>query len=237
MMRERLRQIARLEKKLKPDIERTQRLKSQEQFIACMAASYAANVAFIVRYGAPRIDEPLWRACKRVENSEAWDKYCEMFPRTLRQVDYRFGKGVFATQSIRHGLIRFFPGSDERDKLNRIFEIAPPWLIWFTGADDAARMIGVRVPDLSAVSCFQRRPISSDVYPEQRYVLPEGKFEQLPWPDGVIRAPEARVRIVDKTKWPMLLPKERIDHLREETLEVVNASDRRATVRAIMARR
>ena len=79
MMRDRLRQIERLEKKLKPDIERTQRLKSQEQFIEFLAATYAATVAFIVRYGAPRIEEPLWRACKRVENSEAWDKCCEMF--------------------------------------------------------------------------------------------------------------------------------------------------------------
>jgi len=235
-MRQRLRQIARLENKLKPDIERMQKLESRQKFIAFLAAAYAATVAFIVRYGAPQIEEPLSQACKRVENSETWHKCCDMFPITLRRVDYRFGKIFFETLPIRHGLIRFFPGRDERDKLNRIFEIAPPWLIWFTGADDAARMLGVRVPDLSAVRCFQRPPINADGYPEQRYVLPEGKFEQLAWPDGVVRVPEARVRIVDRSQWPMLLPKERIEHLREETLEVSHASDRLATMRAIMAR-
>lgn len=240
MSARRIRQLIRLEEKLQPDIRRAARRKAKEHFELYMAAGHSAIIAFLTRYGAPRIEEPLWRACKRVENSEAWGECCQMFPVASEQIGYRFRPYrnlLELLMPLRHGLIRFFPGRDERDKISRVFEIAPPWLLWFTYADHSARKLGVRLPDLSSVTYFQRRKICSDEYPENKYIIPEGTVERRPWPDGVIREPVARVKIVDRADWPILLPKERIEHLREETLEVFHASDPLAAMRAIWARK
>ena len=32
-------------------------------------------------------------------------------------------------------MISNFPGTDEKEKLNTVFVLAPPWLVWFTFGD------------------------------------------------------------------------------------------------------
>ena len=58
-----------MEKQSQVDIKRAQKREAREDFELFLAATYAAIIAFLTRYGAPRIEEPLWRACKRVEKS------------------------------------------------------------------------------------------------------------------------------------------------------------------------
>jgi hypothetical protein len=43
------------------------------------AANHAAVLAFLIRYGNPRIDEPLSRACERCAYSAAWKDCCDEF--------------------------------------------------------------------------------------------------------------------------------------------------------------
>jgi hypothetical protein len=71
-----------------------------------------------------------------------------------------------------------FPELTNGRKFELIFRSTPPWLLWFTYVDAAAHVLGIKVPDLSNVSCFMR---------DERNALdiPKGPFECRPWPDGV----------------------------------------------------
>jgi hypothetical protein len=89
---------------------------------------------------------------------------------------------------LRHILLATFPGADEKDKLNRVFESAPPWLIWFTFADYTAKLLDLNLPDLSSVSGFER---SKKIF-HGWWALPESAFECRPWPDGLDGEPLAR---------------------------------------------
>jgi hypothetical protein len=40
-----------------------------------------------------------------------------------------------------------------------IFKTAPPWLLWFTYGDVNARILGIKLPDLSTVNRFIRKRI------------------------------------------------------------------------------
>jgi hypothetical protein len=69
-----------------------------------------------------------------------------------------------------------FPPTKQRNECG--FEIAPPWLLWFTYGDVFARILGVKLPDLSSVNRFARGEF-------HLFELPDGPFECLPLPDGV----------------------------------------------------
>lgn len=81
-----------------------------------------------------------------------------------------------------------FPGLDERQKLDRVFAAAPPWLLWFTFADYTAALLGLTLPDLSDVSQFMRSKQNFDLW----WGLPRGEFEEAPWPYGMECVPLAR---------------------------------------------
>lgn len=208
------RQIARLEQRMKPVIARVQQLKRNERLDLVAAAGHAATLAFIIRYGTPQIGEPLSRAFERVEDSEAWKECCRSFPTALGWARYKFrAVSLGASEmAIRHEVIRSFKGKDERDKLSRVFESAPPWFIWFTFADHTARKLGLRLPNLSEVTCFQRScPHEKNAYRGDRYRIPEGAFKQHPWPEGVVHDAPARAMVFDLT-WPILLPKDMVEN-------------------------
>ena len=71
------------------------------------------------------------------------------------------------------------PGANITDKLNAIFEIAPPWLIWFTYGDVNGRILGLKLPELSSVNRFARGEFNA------HRGLPKGPFECHPLPPGV----------------------------------------------------
>jgi hypothetical protein len=179
------------------------------------AAASLATVAFIIRFGDPQIGEPLSRACGRVENSEAWKECCAMSPGlpSWRGKFRPYSSSVAGLSTrLRHGLIRLFPGRSERDKLNRVIEQAPPWLLWFTFSDYTASELGLRVPDLTAVSCFERvRTIGC---------IPEGAFRRRYWDDGIVKEPPTRPKVFDRARWPRLFSMEVSELTPKEWYEV-----------------
>ena len=81
---------------------------------------------------------------------------------------------------VRHAVISNFPGADEKQKLNAFFSSAPPWLIWFTFADYTAKLLKLKLPDLSDVRVFERSKENFDCW----WGLPSGAFERRSWSYG-----------------------------------------------------
>jgi hypothetical protein len=190
----RSRQIARLEKRALPHIKQREGIDQQWQHICHGAVAHATVLAFLIRYGNPQMDEPLSEACRRVAESEAWKACCEKFPEACRRYDeypfepYNRDRVFLIGDPLRHVLMSSFPGADEKEKLNRVFKSAPPWLIWFTFADYTAKLLDLSLPDLSNVSGFER---SKKIF-HNWWGLPESAFECRPWPHGTDGEPLAR---------------------------------------------
>jgi hypothetical protein len=209
MSRARYRQIARLEKLAQPYIQRQQQIEQERRLIPHDAASHAAILAFVIRYGDPEIGEPLSCAWERFINGPVWNECCNKWeamaleqlgdegkeygdetalrnrlasiPRSYR-VAWPYGRdGVLIIGSyLRHELIASFPGATEKKKLERVFASAPPWLIWFTFADYTAELLGLSLPDLSSIASFARSKADFDNW----CGLPSGAFVRRAWPDG-----------------------------------------------------
>ena len=148
------RHVARLEREAQPSIERMRRQKSLENAGVRRLVNEAATLAFLIRHGDPQIEEPLWRAYKRCERSDAWKQCCERFPTALEAVQFRFEPwrlNAFAAELLRHGINWFFQGTDEKDKLSRVFKSAPAWFVWVSFADHIAVRLGLPLPNLSSV--------------------------------------------------------------------------------------
>jgi len=190
----RFRQIARLEKRASPYIKQREGIGQQLEELRRGAVAQATVLAFVMRYGNPQIGAPLSEACRRVAESEAWKACCEKFPIcTYYRKDYLFkpyssDNVSLVGDPLRHVLLFTLPGADEKDKLNRVFKSAPPWLIWFTFADYTAKLLDLNLPDLSTVTGFER---SKDIF-HRWWGLPESAFECRPWPDGTDREPLVR---------------------------------------------
>jgi hypothetical protein len=195
----RSRQITQLEKRAVPYIKQREGMAQQLRNLHCGAVAHAAVLAFVMRYGNPKMGEPLSEACRRVTESEAWKACCEKFP------VYSAFKGHFPDENffkpftrdnvssivgdpLRHVLLSTLPGADEKDKLNRVFKSAPPWLIWFTFADFTAKLLDLNLPDLSIVTGFER---SRDIF-HGWWGFPASAFECHPWPHGTDQEPLAR---------------------------------------------
>jgi hypothetical protein len=190
----RFRRIARLERLAELYLEWKSGIEKEWQRILGGAAAHAAVLAFLIRYGNPRLGEPLEWAIQRCAEATAWKEHCNEFNLTsLDGEEYTFpahdrdsisGMG----NSVRHFVMSSFPGLDERQKLDRVFAAAPPWLLWFTFADYTAALLGLTLPDLSDVSQFMRSKQNFDLW----WGLPRGAFEEAPWPYGMECEPLAR---------------------------------------------
>src|ERR1700722_15167681 len=173
MNQTRFRQIARLEKLAQPYIQRKQQIEKEWQRTRQGAAANAAVLAFVIRYGDPQIGEPLSRAWERFISTDVWKEHCDKLEAmeleyldderkeygdktpsgerfafgamTYRQFNSpysRAGAMIIGT-FLRHELIARFSGATEKEKLERVFASAPPWLIWFTFADYTAELLGL----------------------------------------------------------------------------------------------
>jgi len=217
MSRSRFRRIARLERSAQPYIQRRQQIEEKWRFFPHYAASHSAILAFIIRYGDPEIGEPLSCAWERFIDGPAWNECCnkweameleqlrdewkedgdETAPEnrrasispTYRETSPFRRDGVWIIGSyLRHELIASFPGDTEKEKLERVFAAAPPWLIWFTFADYTAELLGLCLPNLSSIASFARSKADFDNW----YGLPSGAFVRRGWPDGPDNEPLAR---------------------------------------------
>lgn len=185
----RFRQIARLEKRVLPHTKQREGIEQQWQHVRRGAVAHATVLALLVRYGNPRLGEPLSCAGGRVAKSEFWGLFCQKFPpdRTIYPDDFEYSfpftrdRVTIIGDELRHVSIATFPGADEKEKLNRVLRSAPPWLLWFTFADYSAKLLGLSLPDLSAVSGFER---SSEIF-QGWWGLPQSACECHPWPHGI----------------------------------------------------
>jgi hypothetical protein len=191
----RSRQIARLEKRAVPYIKQRDGIAEQWQELRRGAVAHATVLALLVRYGNPRLGEPLSCAGGRVAKSEFWGLFCQKFPpdRTIypggfeHSFPFTRDRVTIIGDELRHVSIATFPGADEKEKLNRVLQSAPPWLLWFTFADYSAKLLGLSLPDLSNVSGFER---SKKIF-HNWWGLPESAFECRPWPHGTDGEPLA----------------------------------------------
>ena len=197
MYQTRSRQIARLAKQGSAYVAKTMAIEEKWQHVRGGAVLHATVLAFLIRHGKPKIEEPLSNACQRVSESTAWKAFCDQFfpsrppppyarVRRGRPFDpYSRNSVAVIGEYLRHLVISSFPGADEKAKLNAVFKSAPPWLLWFTFADYTAAVLGLELPDLSRVTCFAR---SRDAF-DNWWGLPRGSFERRPWPKSLIKDP------------------------------------------------
>jgi hypothetical protein len=211
MSKNRFRQIARLEELAQPYLKRRRHIEKEWQCTISGAANHAAILAFLIRYGEPEIGEPLSCAWERFVNTHVWKEYCDKWQamnqecirdeygdepecrftftaRPYRGSPYDRDGALLRGAYLRHELIARFSGGTEKEKLERVFASAPPWLIWFTFADYTAELLGLSLPDLSSVAGFARSKADFDNW----YGLPKDAFVPRPWPDGPDNEPLAR---------------------------------------------
>lgn len=222
-------QLARLESEARPYIQKIQAKNTGYERTSQAAAEHAAVLAFIVRYGNPSIKGPLQDACERCEQSDAWKECCKRFPTALGNQclfwPYYWRNYQLIAEPVRYAVDWFFPGEDEKDKLNRVFKSAPPWFLWFTFADHSARELGLTIPDLSSIARFERSHRPLQMY--DWYRVPEGKFERRPWDDGIVRNPAVYAKVVpSEPQEDQSTPRERQRGLRYKTAQ---PKDRRPT--------
>jgi len=183
----RARQIARLERLAEPYIKQRRQIERKWQEVREGAAAHAAILAFLIRYGSPKIGEPLSNAWQRLRGSDAWKECWDRFPATRFSWEHpcivepydRDGVSLLG-RFVRHAVISNFPGAVEKQKLNAVFSSAPPWLIWFTFADYTAKLLKLKLPDLSDVRVFERSKENFDCW----WGLPSGAFERRSWSYG-----------------------------------------------------
>ncbi len=192
MSQVRFRQVARLEKLAQPYLKGKRRAEQEWKGTLHGAVGNAAILAFLIRYGNPIIDEPLSCACQRCSESSVWRGFADKYPSLLHRGEYAFAPydrdaAAIIGLPLRHLVISIFPGANEKEKLNAVFESAPPWLIWFTFGDYTAKLLGFTLPDLSSVTGFARSRANFNLW----WGLPSGAFERRPWPDGPDNEPLA----------------------------------------------
>jgi hypothetical protein len=186
MIRGRFRQTARLEALAAAYLRPREEAGSGfEQSVRENALVHTANLSALILYGKPKIDEPLslaWRRCldsaewqKRREKYGGWDEYGRD---TCGDPFVIFGAMRIAKYFRKH-FLPDLPGSDEVEKFSLVFKKAPPWLLWFTYGDANARILGLKLPDLSTMQRYHR-----DLSNFAIHELPQGPFEYLPREDG-----------------------------------------------------
>jgi hypothetical protein len=106
-----------------------------ERPVAPHARRHAAAVAAIVRFGRPKIDEPLAFAWKRT-----------LLHHDIRIPDACENEVQFASPKLYSAIIK---DAAEKDTFTEIFRTAPTWLLQFTWVRLDAYVLGFDLPSLS----------------------------------------------------------------------------------------
>jgi hypothetical protein len=143
-------------------------------------------IALLVLYGDPKITESLELAWQRCRESSAWRNCIERDPDFCgSRSEHEDTPFIFyVAPDIARYFEKYFlpnlPGESEKEKLQRIFERAPSWLVYFTCADIYARLLSISIPDVSSLSRFWR------YHSGFLDSLLTGPFDYQPLPDGAI---------------------------------------------------
>ena len=202
------RRVARFEQRANAHLKRRQQYETdRSERIRGFAFRVVGSLSCLILYGRPKIDESLFKAWERCCESAAWQACREKhggFDEYGREDGTPFEHlgAIYIAKYFRRYFLPDLPGAHEVEKLSRIFKGAPPWLLWFTHGDVHARILGVELPDLSAVTRFARGE------PRLNYLTP-GPFELHPLPDGVYDrfTPRRKDKFEDKAK--DMTPRER----------------------------
>jgi hypothetical protein len=193
----RMRQLRRLERLAQPYLKWQQRAEEQWQNTIDGAASHAAVLAFLFRYGDPKIGQPLSSACERISECPVWKELCDDFPVWLNQGGtYEFNPHSREAVSLiglpmRHAVNFHFRGRNEKEKLKSVFASAPHWLIWFTFGDYTAKLLNLPLPDLSDMTAIARGEDDFHLW----WGLPRGAFRHHRWSNGPQNEPLARTNL------------------------------------------
>jgi hypothetical protein len=108
--------------------------------------SHAVILAYLIKFGEPKIGERLSEAWKRTGYQGTEDPFV-------------YQGSMIVCDDLRSTVFPGLPGRNLKEKLNLIFETAPAWLIWFTQAEETAFMLDLKLPPdfLDAVK-FARSP-------------------------------------------------------------------------------
>jgi hypothetical protein len=98
-----------------------------------MLISHAVILAYLIKFGEPKIGERLSEAWKRTGYQGTDDPF--VYPGSKIVCD-----------DLRSTVFPSLPGRNLREKLDLIFETAPAWLIWFTQAEETAFMLDLKLP-------------------------------------------------------------------------------------------
>ena len=111
------------------------------------ARLHAINVAAVVLYGEPKMEEPLSVAQSRME-----EKLHKEFAAAAEECWIRqYGeKGHPSLMASIFPLLMFnaLPGANDNLKFERIFSKAPVWLLKFTGVEWDAKLLGFKLRKL-----------------------------------------------------------------------------------------
>lgn len=183
-MTQRLRRVARLQRAVQPYLARLERHRAEENERAKkICFERLAIVTLLALYGQPKIDESLEAAWQRVLESPAWKAYRQKYPALGPYhtddwvTPFQGPCSRFIAEYFRKYVLPDLPGEDEPAKFAAIFATVPPWLLWYTHADCCALLVGIKLPDLSCVSRFDRGGLSA--------LIPMGPFECRRLPKGV----------------------------------------------------
>jgi len=192
MSQSRLRQIARLERLAKPQLER--RLEEEALTWAALrekAFRIAANLSLLILYGKPSIHVSLRSAWERCRESAAWQSCREQNGGFDEYGGERSGTpfdmlgAMHIAKYFQKHFLPVLPGVDEKEKFSAIFKAAPRWLLWFDHADFCAIFLHLELPDLSSVYRFKREPPCLDCLlpgPFECHPLPEGEHDPFMFP-------------------------------------------------------
>ncbi len=184
MSQPQFRRVARLEREMQT--YRRQKDKSRLPLSEMMrrdALTCVGTLCMLVLHGNPKIDEPLRAAWRRCIESGAWKLCRESHPdfgeyNTDTEGDPCRAVGAkWIADYFKKYFLPDLPGADQTEKLNRVLEMAPPWLLWFTFMDAHGSRVGLKVPDISSMMRFARGTMTMDH-------LPTGPFEHKPLPPG-----------------------------------------------------
>ena len=138
------------------------------------AHSHAREVAAVVLYGEPKIDEPLSVAHLRMEEELDRQFAAEADERLLRLFGEK-ANPLLRELACQKLMFDALPGANDNLKFERIFSKAPIWLLHFTGIEWDAKLLGFKIPKLvGAPALGEKARLDRNQWP----FLPEGTIDR-----------------------------------------------------------
>lgn len=157
MLRTQAKKIEKLERSVDRHLRQMKEIQQDPLLepVRSLSAIIIGNLSVLALYGEPKPDEALNSAWLRAVRSKAWRAYYEEyggFDEYGRESGTPFDSvGAAAiNRYFRRNILPTLPGNGASERLNLILARAPAWFVWFTYGDLHARILGLKVPNLSS---------------------------------------------------------------------------------------